>query len=434
MNGWMDLNDPLDDTKTYNQSGLEQMMSTKAGAIWGGYLVPWDKFVYGVTIGQSYLMENTTLGIPAIFQSEGLHGFTNNGTIWPSPIGLAASFNTDLLSRAAATITDEAEGLGFSQIFAPVLDLSRELRWGRVEENFGEDPFLTGEMGHAYVTGLQSGTRRNTSSTATARMAATCKHFAAFGSPQGGLNIAQVAGGERELRTMYLKPFNRACVESLSIMTAYSSYDGIPAIANSHIIDLLTEILREEWGYQYFVTSDAGSVDLLINLHGTCDTRECAAKTAIENGLSGEMGGGTYTYLTLPDQVQAGTVDVSFVDETVKSVLRTKFTLGLFENPYPYDDYLSTLRKPETRELLHQMEQEAIVLLENKGNTLPLSTDISSIALIGPQVDRVSFGDYVFFNASLNGISPLTGFTDFLSNSSVKINFAEGCKLWSDDE
>jgi len=304
------------------------------------------------------------------------------------------------------------------------------LRWGRVEENFGEDPFLTGEMGHAYVTGLQSGRRRNTSTTAIARMASTCKHFAAFGSPQGGLNIAQVSGGERELRTMFLKPFNRACVESLAIMTAYSSYDGIPAIANTH---LLTDILRNEWGYQYYVTSDAGSVDLLITTHGTCADRECAARTAVEN-YSVEMGGGTYTYLTLPDQVRAGNISASYIDTTVKAVLRTKFALGLFENPYPYDDYLSTLRTPQTRALLHQMEQEAIVLLENHDNVLPLSKNIGSVALVGPQVDRVSFGDYVFFNASLNGISPLDGFKQFLSNSSVKVNFAEGCKLWSNDQ
>ena len=118
------------------------MLSTKAGAIWGGYQTPWNKFVYGLTLAQTYLLKNTTLGIPALVQSEGLHGFTNNGTIWPSPLGLAASFNPPLLQRAAGTIADEAEGLGFSQLFAPVLDLSRELRWGRVEENFGEDPFL----------------------------------------------------------------------------------------------------------------------------------------------------------------------------------------------------------------------------------------------------------------------------------------------------
>ena len=153
------MTDPLDDTKTFNQSGLELMMSQKSGSIWAGYLAPWDKIVYAITVGQQYLMENTTLGIPAIFQSEGalvryifsgqvahwisgLHGFTDNGTTWPSPIGLSASFNTELLHQSASTIATEAEGLGYSQLFAPVLDLSRELRWGRVEENYGEDPFL----------------------------------------------------------------------------------------------------------------------------------------------------------------------------------------------------------------------------------------------------------------------------------------------------
>ncbi|PCH41771.1 glycoside hydrolase family 3 protein [Wolfiporia cocos MD-104 SS10] len=440
LDGWMNLTDPNDDTKIYNETGLVDMLTSKAGAIWGGYLMPWDKWVYGITTGQKYLMENTTLGIPAIVQSEGLHGFTNNGTTWPSPIGLAASFNAPLLQAAAETIGMEAEGLGFSQLFAPVLDLSRELRWGRVEENYGEDPFLTGEMGRAYVLGVQAGTRRNTSGTAVARIAATCKHFTAYGSPQGGLNLAQVSGGERELRTYYLRPFERACASdpiltggstALSLMSAYASYDGIPTISNYHI---LTEILREEWEFPYFVTTDAGSPDLLITWHYTCADRECAAKQVLENGLQMEMGGGSYTYETLPDQVAAGTVDIRYIDETVATVLRTKFALGLFENPYPYPDYVSTLRTPETRALLHQMEQEQIILLENRNATLPLSKNIGSIALIGPQVNRVSFGDYVFHNATLNGISPLEGFTTLLENTSVNINFAQGCELWSNDQ
>ncbi|KAJ7775675.1 glycoside hydrolase superfamily [Mycena maculata] len=433
LDGWMDLTDPLDDTKTFNQTGLEQMVALKGGAIWAGYETPWDKFVFAVTVGQKYMMENTTLGIPALFQSEGLHGFTNNGTTFPSPISMAASFNTDLLSQVAGVIATEAEGLGVSQIFAPVLDLSRELRWGRVEENYGEDQFLTGEMGHAYVTGLQSGRRRNASSTAIARMASTCKHFAAFGSPQSGINIAQVSGGERELRTQFLRPFNRACVESLSLMTAYASYDGIPAVSNAH---LLTDILRTEWAYPYFVTTDAGSVDLLITFHETCDSRECAAKAALENGIQGEMGGGTYTYLTIPDQIAAGTVDEKYLDETVTTMLRTKFSLGLFEDPYPYEDYLSTLRTPASRSILHDIETESIVLLENRDNTLPIGNDVGSVALIGPQVNRVTFGDYVFFNASNNGISPLDGFKEYLANisSPVKVNFAQGCELWSNDQ
>lgn len=155
----MNLTDPLDDTLVYNASGLVDMMAQKSGSIWGGYLVPWNKFVFAVEVGQRYLMENTTLGIPALIQSEGsssdfnrfisddnlyvgLHGFTNNGTTFPSPVALAASFNPSLLSQVSASIADEAEGLGISHVFAPVLDMSRELRWGRTEENYGEDPFL----------------------------------------------------------------------------------------------------------------------------------------------------------------------------------------------------------------------------------------------------------------------------------------------------
>ncbi|KAL7281865.1 hypothetical protein ACG7TL_003330 [Trametes sanguinea] len=347
-------------------------------------------------------------------EAQRLHGFTNNGTTWPSPIGLAASFNPDLLRQAAATIADEAEGLGVSQIFAPVLDLSRELRWGRVEENFGEDPFLLGVDATLAPQQLPAWQQLASISPPSEALKEAYMCFACLNRLTEGTirNIAQVTGGERELRSAYLRPFNRAPKGTVLIDRGQ---------------------LRNEWGYQYWVTTDAGSVDLLITTHGTCDTRECAAKTAIENGLSGEMGGGSFTYLTLPDQVKAGTVDVKFIDETVKAMLRTKFALGLFENPYPYEDYLSTLRTPETRELLHNMEQETIVLLENRQNTLPLSKSIGSVALIGPQVDRVSFGDYVFFNASNNGISPLAGFTQLLSNTSVKINYAEGCQLWSND-
>ncbi|KAF5364299.1 hypothetical protein D9756_001131 [Leucocoprinus leucothites] len=433
INGWMNMNDPLDDTLVHNDTGLANMMNTRAGSIWAGYATPWDKLAYAVTVGQKYLMENTTLGIPALFQSEGLHGFTDNGTIFPSPVGLAASFDTQLIHDIGNVIATEAEGLGINHVFAPVLDLGRELRWGRVEEGFGESPYLTGELGFAYVHGVQDGKRRNTSSTAIARVAATCKHFAAFGTPQGGLNLAQVSGGERELRTTYLRPFNRACLDSLSIMTAYASYDGIPAVANPH---LLTDILRNEWGYKYWVTCDAGSIDLQITMHATCDTRECAAKAALENGLSGEMGGGTYTYETLVQQVKDGRVDVKYIDDTVRYLLRTKFSLGLFENPYPYADFAASLRTPAAQAVLQRADRETIVLLENKGNVLPLSKSIGSVALIGPQVNRVSFGDYVFFNATNNAISPLDGFRQHLANisSSTKINFAQGADLWSNDQ
>ncbi|KAG8943685.1 hypothetical protein FRC04_002585 [Tulasnella sp. 424] len=421
INGWTpNPNDPLDTTMSYNASGLVEMMKYKGGSIWAGYQMPYDKLAYTIEVGQRYLMENTTLGIPALIQSEGLHGYPNNGTIWPSPIGLAASFNPDLLKQAAATISDEAEGFGINQLFAPDLDLGRELRWGRVEEGYGEDPFLTGAMASAYVQGVQSGARRNTSSTAIARMAATCKHFAAFGSPQGGLNVAPVTGGERELRTLYLPPFKQACLESLAIMTAYSSYDGVPAAGNSH---LLVDI-----------------IDLLQNNHQVCDSRECSARLGVSQ-YQGEMGGGTYTYLTLVDQVKQGLISQSFIDQTVKYILRTKFSLGLFENPYPYKDYKSKIRTPATLQLLKQMDEEQIILLKNDGNTLPLSKTISSVAVIGPSAGQVLVvwasnwqDDYVFHGADANGISPLDGFKKLLTGTNVKINYAEGTKLWSNDE
>ncbi|KAF9022709.1 glycoside hydrolase superfamily [Rhodocollybia butyracea] len=422
IDGWMNTANPLDNTLVFNQSGLFRTCTDNLMYI--GYQMPYEKLTFALTVGQTYLMENTTLGIPAMFQSEGLHGFTDNGTIFPSPIGLAASFNPALLSSVSNIIAMEAEGLGYSELFAPVLDMSRELRWGRVEENYGEDPFLTGEMGLAYVTGLQTGTRRNVTAGGSGgirkRMAATCKHFVAYGSPMTGLNVAPVAGSERDLRTIYLPAFQRACSEALAIMTAYSAYDAVP--------------LRDEWQFPYFVTSDAGSVDLLISQHKTCATRECAAQMALENGLQGEMGGGSYTYLTLPDQVAAGTVNESYIDEAVKFLLRTKFTLGLFESKLIH--IYSTTRLFTRVKILLQMEEEAIVLLENHNNLLPLSPNIGSVALIGPQANRVTFGDYVFFNASLNGITPLAGFQEFLANvsSSTKINFAQGCELWSNDQ
>ncbi|KIY63411.1 glycoside hydrolase family 3 protein [Cylindrobasidium torrendii FP15055 ss-10] len=429
ISGWVNASDPADNTLQYNASGLVDTMNTKAGSIWAGYPMTAEKFVYTIEVGQRYLMENTTLGIPALIQTEGLHGWIN-GTTFPSPIGMAATFNTTMLEAVGKTVSDEAEPLGVTHIFSPVLDLSRELRWGRVEENFGEDPFLTGALGYAFVSGLQNGARRNVSDTIQKRVAACCKHYAAFGSPHGGLNIAPVYGGERELRSIYLPPFKTACLDALSLMTSYASYDGIPAIANKH---LMKDILREEWGYPYWVTTDAGSVDLLITTHGTCETRECAAKTTVDN-ISGEMGGGSFTFFTLADQVKQGLVEESVIDATVATLLRVKFTLGLFENPYPYEEYTSQIRTPATLDFLHEVDLESIVLLENNASVLPLdASSIGSIAVIGPHANRVSYGDYVYDNMTQYGISPLDGFTAYLDGA-VEINYAEGCKLWSNPD
>lgn len=240
-------------------SGLEANMAMKAGQFYVGYPISWELLTYGIKIGQDYLMNNTRLGIPALVQTEGIHGFLiGNATIFNSPIAQACSFNRDLVQRMGVQIGVEAKTLGASQLFAPLADLARELRYGRVEETYGEDAYLAGEMAYSYVVGLQS-----------EDVAATIKHFAAYSNPEQGLNTGPVHGGERELRTTWLPSYKRGIIDAgaYSIMSAYHSYDGIPLITDDHI---LTEILREEWGYQYFVTSDAGATDRVAAAFDVC--------------------------------------------------------------------------------------------------------------------------------------------------------------------
>lgn len=218
-------------TNAFNFSGLVENMEWKAGQLWTGYPVPQQWITDAVKRAQDYLAENTTLGIPTIAQNEAIHGVAYfNATIFNSPIGYASSFDTDLVAQMADTIATEALALGITQVFAPVVDLARELRFGRVEETFGEDPYLAGEMGYSYVKALQA---RNVS--------ATVKHFAGFSAPEQGLNLGPVHGGERELRTTWLPPFHRTVIEgdAWSIMSAYHSYDGVPAVADYHT---LTEV------------------------------------------------------------------------------------------------------------------------------------------------------------------------------------------------
>ena len=226
----------------FNASGLVWSMKYRASQFYVGYPTNWSTINNGVKIAQDYLRHNTTLGIPALVQTEGIHGFLMpNATIFNSPIGYASSWNLDLVRKMAAAIGQEARALGVNQLFAPLGDLARELRYGRVEESFGEDPFLAGEMAYEYVVGLQS-----------QKVAATVKHFAGYGSPEQGINTGPVHGGPRELLTTYLPSYKRAIVDAgaYSVMSAYHCYDGIPAVANSY---LLTDVLRNAWGYKVWI-------------------------------------------------------------------------------------------------------------------------------------------------------------------------------------
>jgi beta-glucosidase len=243
INSWLDPK-----TAALNSSGLQWSMSHRAGQFWAGAsTLPWANLSAGIAAGQSYLVRNTTLAIPAFAQAEGLHGLVLPGaTIFGSPIAAACAWDPDLVRDAAAATAAEARALGITQLFAPVADLARELRFGRVEETFGEDAFLAGELARAVVRGFQG---RNVS--------AVVKHFAGFASPEQGINTAPVHGGQRELRTTHLPAFRRAIVDggAWAVMSAYHAYDGVPVVASKM---LLTKVLREEWGFEYWVTSDAG--------------------------------------------------------------------------------------------------------------------------------------------------------------------------------
>jgi beta-glucosidase len=372
-------------TNAFNASGLSWNMANRAGQFYVGYPVEQSWISGGVQKAQNYLMGNSTLGIPAFVQTEGIHGLlVGNATVFNSPIAQACSWDLELVGEMAKIIAQESKALGVNQIFAPLADLARELRYGRVEETYGEDPFLVGEMAYHYVVGIQSG-----------NVSATVKHFAAFSAPEQGLNLGPVHGGERELRTTWLPPFKRAIIDAgaYSIMGAYNSYDGIPTVADHH---LMTEILREEWGYKYWLTSDAGATDRLCCAFKMCSCKpidsEAVTMYALPAGNDVEMGGGSYNFAKIPELVEDGTLDIDVVDTAVARQLRAKFELGLFEHAYtgvPANKTKELIHTSRAVELSRKLDAESIVLLENREKTLPLRKD-ASIAVIGPMADFVN--------------------------------------------
>ncbi|KAF4554304.1 putative glycosyl hydrolase family 3 protein [Elsinoe fawcettii] len=414
-------------TAAINQTGLEDSMANKAGSFYVGIAVPWATLLKGIETGQRYLVENTRLGIPAFVQTEAIHGFlVSNATIFNSPIAYGCSFNRNLTRRMAEVIGIEAAAFGTNQMFAPVVDLARELRFGRVEETFGEDPYLAGEMGYEYVTGLQS-----------QNVSAMVKHFAGFSMPEQGINTAPVHGGEREFRTTWLPSFHRAIIDAnaYSIMTAYHSFDGIPSPADHHA---LTEILRDSWGYKYFTMSDAGGTDRLFANFRTCAVQdaECVVDQCLNAGNDVEMGGGSFNFRVIPQMVESGKLDIAVVDEAVSRFLRAKFELGLFENPLNMlEDEVrnATINTPEAQELARELDRESIVLMQNPSKTLPLSKS-SKVAVVGPFASGfMNYGDYVVYQSQYRGVQYLQGIQEAVNDPS-QVTYAKGCERWSTDE
>jgi beta-glucosidase len=339
---------------------------------------------------QQWVMAHNRLGIPTLFIEEALHGY-DTGTVFPAPIGLSATWDVPLVQETAASIASEARTHGVDMILAPVLDLAREPRWGRVEEDFGEDTYLTGQLGLAYVRGAQGPSLTNGES-----VVAEPKHFAGHGSPEGGTNMSPVHMGERELRSVMLKAFEPAFRDghAMATMAAYHEIDGIPVTADPF---LLKTVLRGEWGFQGFVLSDLGAIERLYKVHHVAATPKDAVCLAIRSGVDMQFYDFAHDVFqqALIDCVHENTLSDADLDRAVRSVLRVKFMLGLFDQPL-VDPELSgrSYRSQPHLAVSLRAARESMTLLKNEKGLLPLSKSTSKIAVIGPNGNVARYGDY----------------------------------------
>ncbi len=372
---------------------------------------------------QRYLKEKSRLGIPDLFMGEALHGFMEDGsTSFPQALGLASTWDPELVHQVFNAAGDEAGAAGVGEVFTPVLDLARDPRWGRTEETYGEDPYLVSRMAVAAVTGLQGDNfqidRRH--------VMATMKHFAVHGQPEGGTNTAPANYSERIIRENFLVPFQAAVQEANvgSAMASYNEIDGIPSHINHWLLD---KVLRQEWGFRGVIVSDGNGLQMLVDTHHVAANKADAARLALAAGVDYDLSDGS-VYRTLVDQVKRGIVPQSEVDRAAARILAAKFRLGLFDNPYVDPDYADrTTNSAEHRQLALKAAQKTVVLLKNENNLLPLDlTKLKTIAVIGPNAEGIHLGGYS--RRPGHSVSILQGIRDRVGTKATVL-FAEGCKI-----
>jgi len=372
---------------------------------------------------QKWLLENTRLGIPAILHDEILHGHMAEGsTSFPQPIALATTWDPEFITKVFTAGALETRARGSHQVLGPNLDLARDARWGRTEETYGEDPYLTSRMAVAIVKALQ-GTGPNVDEN---HVIATAKHFAAHGQPESGTNIAPVNFSERTIREYFLPSFKAAVTEAgiMSVMPSYNEIDGVPSHANKW---LLEKVLREEWGFDGLVVSDYYAIPQMVDLHHVASDKATAAKLAIEAGVDTELPDPD-AFPTLLQLVKDGQVSEATLNRAVARNLRAKFLLGLFENPYvDVERAVRVTNSSEHRALAAEAARRSITLLKNQNNLLPLNLGaLKSIAVIGPNAAQVHLGGYS--DNPLRGVSVLQGIKDKVGDR-AKVAYAEGCKI-----
>ena len=422
-------------SEVYPSGKFKQLIKERnAGMLWATYRAdPWTKKTLANGLNpelsakagnalQKYVMENTRLGIPMFLAEEAPHGHMAIGaTVFPTGIGMAATWSPELVKEVGQVIAKEIRSQGGHISYGPVLDLTRDPRWSRVEETFGEDPVLSGILGASMVDGLGGGNLSQKYATI-----ATLKHFLAYAVPEGGQNGNYASVGIRDLHQNFLPPFRKAIdAGALSVMTSYNSIDGIPCTSNHY---LLTQLLRNEWKFRGFVVSDLYSIEGIHESHFVASTKENAAIQSVTAGVDVDLGGDAYTNLC--HAVQSGQMDKAVIDTAVCRVLRMKFEMGLFEHPYVDPKIAAkTVRRKEHIELARKIAQSSITLLKNENSILPLSKTINKVAVIGPNANNRynMLGDYTAPQEDSNVKTVLDGILTKLSPS--RVEYVRGCAI-----
>ena len=377
---------------------------------------------------QKWLVENTRLGIPAVFHDEILHGNMSEGsTVFPVPLALAASWDVDLIAKIFSAGARQTRIRGSHHVLGPNMDLARDPRWGRTEETYGEDPYLASEMVVAVVRALQGNLAVRDSKLEESKVVATGKHFVGHGQPESGTNIGPVNISERTLRETHLVPFEAAVRRAnlMSIMPAYHELDGVPAHANRW---LLQRVLRDEWGFDGVIVSDYYANTELMKRHAVAANEADAAKQALESGVDVELPDPA-VYKTIVEQVRSGSISQTVLDTAVSRVLRQKFQLGLFENAYVDPGRAEQMTDTnEDRALAADAARRSIVLLKNQNDILPLDrSKLKSLAVIGPNAAKAHLGGYTDPKPPRT-VSVLDGIKQKVEPA-VKVNYAEGVKI-----
>jgi beta-glucosidase len=386
-----------------------------------------------INAAQRWAVEHTRLGIPILMHEESLHGYVARGaTSFPQAIGLASTWDPELLTRIFSVAGREMRARGANLALAPVVDVARDPRWGRIEETYGEDPYLVGEMGLAAIRGFQG----TTLPLARDKVFVTLKHLTGHGQPESGTNVGPAPYGERTLREDFFPPFERA-VKTLpirSVMASYNEIDGIPSHANKW---LLGHVLRGEWGYQGAVISDYFAIRELVTRHKMFANIGDAAARALDAGVDAETPDGE-GYALLPELVRQGKVSQAEIDNAVRRILRMKFEAGLFENPYA--DSRTALRReatPDAIALAREAAREAMVLLKNDQGVLPLDPSrLKRVAVLGTHARDTPIGGYS--DEPRHVVSVLEGIRNE-ADGRFAVDYAEGVRItekrvWAADE